>query len=105
MTLKDEKGGIASAHVDESFDVRRLEVTNATNTPPVRKLESRFVVALAHPNPHLKRAHAPPTKPGTYDLFVSVGRRDGTPQIALPLAGHDGQRRYKVGQIKLKERK
>jgi hypothetical protein len=35
-------------------------------------------------------------------MFVSVGRRDGTPTIALPLPPDDGQRRYKVGRITLK---
>jgi len=44
----------------------------------------------------------PPIKAGTYDVFVSVGQRDGTPRIALPLPFPDGQRRYKVGQIRLK---
>jgi hypothetical protein len=38
-------------------------------------------------------------------VFVSVGKWDGTPQIALPLAGEDGQRRYKLGQIRLTPRK
>jgi Domain of unknown function (DUF4832)/Beta-galactosidase len=104
LTLKDEKGGIASTHVDESFDVRNLEVTDATNAPPVRKLKSRFTVAFGHPNPARKTTHAPPTKPGVYDVFVSVGTRDGTPQIALPIAGDDGARRYKVGRITLTAR-
>ena len=36
---------------------------------------------------------------GEYDVFVSVGRRDGTPVIALPLADTDGHRRYKLGKI------
>jgi hypothetical protein len=38
-------------------------------------------------------------KPARYDLFVSVGSPQGTPQIALPLQGADGHRRYKVGSI------
>jgi hypothetical protein len=46
---------------------------------------------------------APVTRPGTYSLFISVGRRDGTPAIALPLAGDDGQRRYNVGVVTLVE--
>ena len=101
FTLRDEKGGLASAHVDESYDFRELRV-GATNEVFVQKLQSRFTVALPFANG--KRTHAPPTKPGTYDVLVSLGTRDGTPKIALPLAGHDGHRRYKVGQIKLTER-
>ena len=46
---------------------------------------------------------APVTRPGRYEVFVSVGRRDGTPVFELPLAGGDGQRRYCVGTIELAE--
>lgn len=45
----------------------------------------------------------PVTKPGLYDLFVSVGKKDGTPLISLPLTGDDGQHRYKIGRILVKE--
>lgn len=38
-------------------------------------------------------------EPATYDLFVAVGKPDGTPVIALPLPGHDGHRRYRLGAI------
>jgi len=102
LTLRDQNGGLASAHVDENFDFRALRPAN-TNQVFTHKLESNFTVALQFPGQ--KGVHAPPTKPGIYDVFVSVGTRDGTPKIALPLSGHDGQRRYKVGQIKLTERK
>jgi len=47
-------------------------------------------------------AIAQDTRPGTYDLYISVGKRDGTPTIAMPLKDDDGQRRYKIGQIILK---
>lgn len=101
LTLKDEKGGIVSVHVDEQFDLRGLEVGPADRAPVV-KLESRFTVAFRHRDPH--GTHAPPTEPGAYDLFVSVGRRDGTPQLALPLKDGDGQRRYRVGRLVLTSR-
>jgi hypothetical protein len=41
--------------------------------------------------------------PGDYDVFVSVGQRDGTPTIALPLPDDDGQRRYKLGRMTLRD--
>lgn len=102
LTLADRKGGIASVHVDESFDVRELEV-GPPGAAPVRKLSSRFVVALEHEDP--RGSHRPPTRPGTYDVFFSVGRRDGTPVIALPHGRDDGTRRYFGGRIRLAERK
>ena len=98
LTLKDEKGGIVSAHVDESFDVGNLKVGPPGQTP-VERIQSRFTIALCHVDP--RGTHVPSTKPGTYDVFVSVGRRDGTPVIAMPLRDGDGQRRYKVGQVRL----
>ncbi len=48
--------------------------------------------------------HSVLLKPGTYDLAVSVGSRQGTPVIALPLEGAvGGTRRYVVGKMKVVE--
>jgi hypothetical protein len=93
LTLKDADGGIVSVLVDEAFDFQGLEV-GEPGKAPIKKLESEFVVGLV----------APVTKPGTYDVYVSVGMRDGTPKIALPLEGDDGQRRYHIGSIEVKEK-
>lgn len=91
LTLKDAQGGIASVLGDESLNMRDLPVGSAA-APPVVEHESGFVVGSV----------APTTRPGTYDVFISVGERDGTPRIALPLKDDDGQRRYRLGSITLK---
>lgn len=98
MTLKDEKGGIAAVLVDESFNVRDLKV-GPPNQAPVQKIQSRFTVARSHSAP--EGIHTPPMKLGEYSVFVSIGRADGTPQIALPINGDDGQRRYRLGTIQV----
>ncbi len=90
LTLKDEKGGIVAVLSDETFDVRTLE-TGPTDAIPTQEHVSTFTAGRI----------APTTKPGTYDVYVSVGQRDGTPEIALPLADDDGQRRCKIGKITL----
>ena len=94
ITLKDEKGAIISVLTDESLNMRELEVG-----PPGRAREkvhaSEFIIGL----------HGPVTPPGTYDVYISVGKRDGTPVIALPLPDGDGARRYKLGVITLAEKK
>ena len=92
LTLKDDKGGIVSVLVDESFNLRDLKVGKPGKALSV-KLESEFIIGL----------YAPTTEPGIYDVYVSVGTRDGTPIIALPLEGDDGQRRYHIGHIELWE--
>ena len=94
LTIKDEKGGIVSVLSDESFDIKSLEVA-APDKAPTKTHESEFTVGLI----------APTTKPGTYDVYVSVGKRDGTPVIALPLKDDDGQRRYKLGRITVEDKK
>jgi hypothetical protein len=99
LTLRDSKGGLASAHVDESFDFRDLTV-GPPGAAPVRRLTSRFTVAMPLRDP--LGTHTPPNQAGVYDVLISVGSRDGTPVLALPLAGDDGQRRYKVGQLTLR---
>jgi hypothetical protein len=90
LTLKDAEGGIVSVLTDESLDMRGLKL-GPPGAAPVTTRESEFTIGL----------FAPTTKPGTYDLFISVGARDGTPRIALPLAGDDGQHRYRLGAITL----
>ena len=88
LTLKDEGGGIVSVLTDETLNMRDLEV-GPPGEAPVTKHESEFILGL----------YAPTTKPGTYGLYVSVGTRDGTPTIALPLKDDDGQRRYRLGPM------
>ncbi|MHC4206287.1 MAG: hypothetical protein ACYSTT_16675, partial [Planctomycetota bacterium] len=92
--LKDEEGGIVAAFCDESFNVRDLPVGPPAKAP-TRTIRSTFAVALK------TYGFAPNTQPGTYDLYVSVGMRDGTPVIALPHEKDDGRRRYKIGTIRL----
>ena len=92
LTLKDADGGIVSVLADSSLDLRHLQV-GPPGDSPVTLHASEFAIGLI----------APVTKPGDYDLFVSVGLRDGTPRIALPLAGDDGQRRYRLGKLTLTE--
>jgi len=92
LTLKDDKGGIVSVNVDEEFDFKNLKPDGIEQT-----LKSDFTIAR-----RLEGGHKPPTMPGIYDLFISIGLRDGTPTIALPLKDADGQRRYKIGKIELK---
>lgn len=98
LTLKDGQGGIISVQVDEGFDFKQLRV-GPPRTAPVEERSARFIVALRHLDP--AGSHAPPTSPGECEVFVSVGRRDGTPVYALPMNGDDGFRRYKVGTVRL----
>ncbi len=90
FTIKDEKNGMVSVLSDEKFDVKDLKV-GALENAPTKQRASDFLAG------HI----APVTHPGDYTLYVSVGQRDGTPRLALPLPDDDGQHRYKVGRIRL----
>ncbi len=100
ITLKDAKGGIAGVFVDEEFDVRALPVG-----PPGRAVAvGREVKGISQDSKPLAAFALPPAnilKPGSYTVWISVGTRTGTPRIALPLEGDDGQRRYRLGDIKI----
>jgi hypothetical protein len=91
LTIKDEKGGIVAVLVDEGFDVKALKPGPAGHAPTE---ERRAGFRAGH--------IAPTTRPGTYDVYLSVGRRDGTPRLAMPLESDDGQHRYRLGRIALK---
>jgi hypothetical protein len=101
ITLKDEKGGIISVLADESFDMKDLKVA-APDNAPVMKWEHGFTIAPAFNDP--VEVFSTSVRPGDYDLYVSVGKRDGTPVIELPYDGNDGHRRYKMGRITVLER-
>ena len=87
ITLKDEEGGIVAVFVDERFDVATLKIGPPGHAPK-QKRDLQFGL--------------PPNMPaGTFGLFVSVGDRIGTPEIALPLKSSDGHRRYRLGTIEI----
>ncbi len=88
ITLKDEKGGVAGVFVDESLDVRSLPVGPPGEVESVRQ-DDVFTLPFN-------------LKPGTYSVYISVGRRDGRPTIALPLAGDDGHHRYPLGELRVR---
>jgi hypothetical protein len=87
VTLKDRKGGIVATYVDEAFDMRSLPVAAPGEAP---ETERSLTVSL----PYFAQG-------GTYDVYVSVGSRTGTPQIALPLPEGDGHRRYRLGTMQV----
>lgn len=86
-TLKDSQGGIAAVLADEGFDVRGLPVGPPEKAQP-QKREASFSLPFQ-------------LRPGRYEVFVAIGNRTGTPKLALPLAGDDGQRRYRLGTIEV----
>lgn len=88
ITLKDAQGGLVAVLVDDGLDMRSLKVGPDGQAPETTHA-FRPAVGLV----------APTTLAGTYDLYLSVGKLDGTPQIALPLPGDDGRRRYRLGRI------
>lgn len=90
VTLKDEKGGIVAVLSDEHADMRTLK-PGPDGQAPQQAFVSRFTAGRI----------APTTRQGDYEVWISVGDRDGTPRIALPLPDGDGQRRYKLGRITL----
>ena len=96
LTLKDEKGGITGVFVDESFDVRSLPV-GPPGEAPTKQEETTFQAGI----PGDGKRGAPYLSPGTYDVFISVGTRMGTPRIALPLPNGDGQHRYRLGKVRV----
>jgi hypothetical protein len=85
LTLKDGRGGIVAVLADPGFDVRDLPVGPPGEAGTVAR-ESSFRLPAAVP-------------PGEHELFVSVGSSIGTPAIALPHDGDDGERRVRLGRV------
>jgi len=101
LTIKDLKGGIISVLVDESFDMKDLRV-DAPGKALTFTQNSRFTVAPLYTDPRRDNFRDVPA--GDCEIFISAGRRDGTPTLELPYEGDDGNKRYKLGNIKILER-
>lgn len=101
LTLKDDKGGIASVLVNEDFNLRTL-----APAAPGKAAESNaaFTATIGRALVDPAGVFVPSTRPGKLEVYISVGRRDGTPVIALPLPGDDGLRRYRLGSIEVAPR-
>jgi len=101
VTLKDEKGGIVSVLVDDQLNVNTLPVDKPDKATP-SALTSAFTIAYSFADKsgnYFRACH-----PGTYDVYISVGKKDGTPLYELPYDDSDGKKRYKMGQIVVEER-
>ena len=93
ITLKDAQDGIGAVFVDSGRNARDLpEATSQA----ARSVFGTVTMSFLFQPPLNNRAIV---RPGVYDVFFSVGTSSGTPKIALPLAGDDGQHRYRVGRI------
>ena len=102
ITLKDAKGGISAVFVDEDFDVRVLPVGPPGKSTPVGR-ETKGISLASRPLIDFRLPPANILKAGKYTLWISVGTRPGTPRIALPLADEDGQRRCRLGEVRIVE--
>ena len=101
FTLKDSKGGIVSVMVDDGLDVRYLPVA-APGMAQSLTHNSNLTIAPSFNDPN--RINFRNALPGVYNLYVSVGKLDGTPVLELPYDGSDGHKRYKMGTLNVTER-
>ena len=101
FTLKDDKGGIVSVLVDDKLNIKTLP-TDKPGKASSSSLTSAFTIAPAYPDPADTFFRS--CKAGTYHLYASLGKRDGTPLYELPYKDSDGKKRYRMGQIVVGER-
>ena len=96
FTIKDSLGGVVSALVDENLNVKHLSV-DEPGKAPAAVTRTHCNVAQVFSDTKGTFTRSCPT--GTFSIYVSVGKADGTPVYALPYDGDDGHRRYLLGQI------
>ena len=112
-SLCDADGNVCWSFTDEKFNMRTLEPAWESE-PIAKKVVSSGYFGYSYEIPPWndyvlldlrQRGRVLETrhdilKPGKYRLCVSIGRRDGTPVIALPLEGGFG-RRYPIGTVEI----
>ena len=110
-SLVDEKGNVCWSFTDEKFNVNALYPTLNGEEIPVSVVSvglfghtapippwNDMVLAGLRAKGRVTETSFDMLAPGKYTLCVSVGDRQGTPVIALPIAGGNG-RRYTVGRL------
>ena len=113
-SLRDAKGDVVWSVTDEGWNFRRADPKLGGVEKPVRRDSvCRFGFTQRNPDPDVvldsvRRAGMDPGEfyrmlpAGEYDLCVSLGSRDGRPEIALPLRGGK-DRTYPLGRIRVTE--
>ena len=114
-SLCDSEGNVCWSFTDETFDVRALAPTLEGGESPMWRISrGRFgysapippwndmVLAGLRKSGRVTERSFDMLAPGKYALCVSVGSRQGTPKIALPLAGGTGLR-YQIGHVTMDE--
>lgn len=112
-SLLDKRGAVAWSATDEAADFRKAHPTWNGAERPFRT-DSTVHFGFVHKLPrfndpvqwvteerdkiHRFGENVPTLPGGAYDLAVSVGARDGTPEIALPMKGRAGLR-YIIGKL------
>jgi hypothetical protein len=115
LSFKTGNGGVVAVFVDENWNMRDLGVDmpgpsskiveyddagpRKAGKEPIRSLPLPVVGSAPVKESRSEFALPQVVKPGTYDVFLSVGDRDGTPRLALPLTDSDGHRRYRLGSV------
>jgi hypothetical protein len=109
-SLRNAKGDVVWSCTDETWSFRGAEPTRGGVEKPVTRASTcRFGLNQKNPDPDsvltaARKYNLDPGEmyvmlpPGTYTLCVSLGTRQGTPKIALPLKNGEG-RRYPLGTI------
>ncbi|MDO4575164.1 MAG: DUF4832 domain-containing protein [Planctomycetia bacterium] len=114
FTLCDDQGNIVWSWTDETFNVKDLpptlagpakEVTHTTECrfgriTPIPQINDGVFTYTQDNGPAGLDGNVPTLKPGKYTLYLSVGQRDGTPEIALPLPA-TASRRYPLGTVEI----
>ena len=113
--LKDQKGNIVWSVTDETFNVKDLP-TGAPGKATVITQISKCRCGIVTPIPEINdgvlvflqqngmkelSGNVPTLKSGRYKLYVSLGQRDGTPEIAMPLKSREPDRRCLIGEIEV----
>lgn len=117
FTLKDDQNNTVWCFTNEKFNVRDLPVAEPGKAKEVTcDTEGAFGIVIPIPTINegvilpMKElglypnfgTNVPTLKPGKYSLCLSVGKADGSPEIALPIENQiDKSRCYRLGKIEI----
>ena len=104
FTIKDDKDGVVAVLVDDTYNVKRLRVDEPDKAEVV-KLNADVIVAkkVGVQVGDVAKSFSRSCHPGNYELYISIGKLDGTPVMELPYDKSDSHKRYYLGKITITE--
>ena len=100
LTLADENGNTVLTQVDTGFSIKNLETAPIAGDSTVADDKNCGIVPVTSWE---KDFYVTGVPAGRYKAYISLGTIDGEAKLYMPITGHDGNKKYYIGEVEIKK--